>query len=337
MKKFFIVACSFLSYFNGLHAQNTEDHRLLIILDASENMKQPWNDKKTYYQTASQFINYLADSIYATNPNVKIAIRTYGHLSPASLDNCKDSRREIIFGKNNSTQIELRLLDIKPKGKPALGHAIEEAGKYDLLPTPEPIHCNSVLFVTASASTCDENFCSLSKTILEKRITGKQYVVSLKDDAQMQIAYACLGNYLPVTDNKNLHQAVATIASFYETDKVNVEETETIQKPIAEVANDPVINAYKTFREDPVVDTTKKTYIMFTSGLQATDISLQIQDYRSYKPYVTDIFVLPMSEKRAVASARYRVYYTITKNGAKEKRIKEFYARMNKDNTIDLD
>jgi hypothetical protein len=337
MRKIFITL-GFIGFLNNAPAQKVEDHRLLIILDASENMRQPWNTKKTLYQAASDFINHLADSIYATNPNVKISMRVYGHLSLANFNNCKDSHNEIIFGKNNSTQISLRLADIKPRGKAALSYAITEAARLDMQPGIEPIHCNSVLIITGSEESCDDNYCALSKQYLDKKITGKQYIVTLKDDTKMQTSYTCLGMYLPVTNAKNSKEAIATIAAFYETDKFVIpdNEVETIQKPIAEQEDDATINSYNTFRNGTVVDTTKKTFVLFTSSLGATDIQLLIQDDRDYKPY-TSGFTLPMKEKRSVTSARYRITYTINRGGTKEKRIKEFYARMKKDNVVDLD
>lgn len=295
-----------------------------------------WAENITRYQAASEFITRLADSIYAANPEVSIAIRAYGHTFPANYDNCKDSRTEVIFGKNNRIQIDLRLKDIKPKGKPALSFAIKQIAEVDMNFAPQSSHCFSIIFVTASENTCDDDYCAYAKSLLNSNVVSNKFVISMKDNERMQTQFDCLGRYLPVTDIEKMTAAIDTIKTYYETGFViKADPEEKIQRPIAEQENDPTINSYNTFKS--TTDAGQKSYLFFTSKLNAESIELFLQDGREFKPYKEVEVNLPMANKVIVTSGRYRVTYTTKGEAGVEKKIKEFYVRLNKDNNVDLD
>lgn len=336
MKRLLIILLLILSNVCRSYADAPKEHRLLIVLDASDNMLGSWAENVNRYQAASEFITRLADSIHAANPDVSIAIRAYGHTFPANYDNCKDSRTEVIFGKNNRIQIDLRLRDIKPKGKPALTFAIREIAKQDMNFAPQSSHCFSIIFVTASENTCDDDYCAYTKSLLNTDIVSNKFVISLKDNERTRAQYDCLGRYLPVTNIEEMSAVIDTIKSYYETGFVTkAEPEEKIQKPIAEQENDPTINSYNTFK--PSTDAGQKSYLFFTSKLNAESIELFLQDGREFKPYKEVEITLPMANKIIVTSGRYRVTYTTKGENGVEKKIKEFYVRLNKDNNVDLD
>ena len=335
MKKALVILLLILSNVTNAYADAPKEHRLLIVLDASENMLGTWGENATRYQAASEFIIRLADSIHKTNPDVSIAIRAYGHTFPATYNNCKDSRTEVIFGKNNQIQIDLRLKDIKPKGKPALSFAIREIAEVDMNFAPQSSHCFSIIFVTAGENSCDDEYCAYTKSLLNSGVVSNKFVISMKDNERTQSQYACMGRYMAVTDIEKMTAAIDTIKLYYETGFAKpVEIEEKIQKPIAEQENDPTINSYNTFK--PSTEVGKNSYLLFTSKLDAQSIELFLQDGREFKPYAAEVS-LPMPNKIIVTSGRYRVTYTTKGEAGVEKKIKEFYVRLNKDNNVDLD
>src|SRR6186997_1540025 len=108
----------FLTMCAAAKAQHTADNgmrqpRILLLLDGSSSMLQPWNTT-IRFKGAAKIIAALMDSIYSVNAGVEFGLRVYGHQSPAQNNDCFDSRLEVMFSKNNATQMSLRLASLKP-------------------------------------------------------------------------------------------------------------------------------------------------------------------------------------------------------------------------------
>src|SRR5690349_12339795 len=102
------AACLLSLLFLGTAAMaqgpGTRQPRILLLLDGSSSMLQPWNTT-IRFKAAGKVIAALMDSIYAVNPGVEFGLRVYGHQSPAQLNDCFDSRQEVMFSKNNAAQM----------------------------------------------------------------------------------------------------------------------------------------------------------------------------------------------------------------------------------------
>src|SRR5207245_1578115 len=79
--------------------------RILILLDGSSSMLQPWGKDLVRFSAAGKVVLSLMDSIYKVNNQVEFGLRVYGHQSPAQENNCTDTRQEVMFSKNNLTQM----------------------------------------------------------------------------------------------------------------------------------------------------------------------------------------------------------------------------------------
>src|ERR1051325_2479750 len=84
--------------------EGTRQPRILLLLDGSSSMLQPWGTGSIRFKAAANIISVLMDSIYAVNAGVEFGLRVYGHQSPAQNKDCYDSRQEVMFSKNNATQ-----------------------------------------------------------------------------------------------------------------------------------------------------------------------------------------------------------------------------------------
>ena len=79
--------------------------RILILLDGSSSMVNKWSGEQNRFSAAGEIILRLMDSIYKVNDQVEFSLRVYGHEHNVPENNCYDTRREVIFSKNNLTHI----------------------------------------------------------------------------------------------------------------------------------------------------------------------------------------------------------------------------------------
>lgn len=191
----------------------TRQPRILLLVDASSSMLQPWSAKATRFQTAASIITTLMDSIYAVNGGVEFGLRVYGHQSPAQANDCFDTRQEVMFSKNNVTQMGLRLASIRPFGVSPIAYSLQEAANNDLV--DEARNAYSIILITDGGESCGGNICDIVKQLLERKIYFKPYIISLVDYAPLKGQYACLGSYLQAAKPEEVPTAIKTIVDAY--------------------------------------------------------------------------------------------------------------------------
>ncbi len=192
---------------------NGRQPRILLLVDASSSMLQPWGSNATRFQTAAGIIGSLMDSIYAVNPDVEFGLRVYGHQSPAQNNDCFDSRQEVMFSKNNYTQMGLRLASLKPFGVSPIAYSLREAAANDLV--DEARNAYSIILITDGGESCGGNICDVAKMLLERKIYFKPYIISLVDYAPLRDQYSCLGAFLQAAKPGDIPVAIRTIVDAY--------------------------------------------------------------------------------------------------------------------------
>ncbi len=209
-----LVVC-FTGFVLNSSAQVDEEkqQRILLLLDGSSSMLQPWEKNEIRFRTAAKVITSLIDSIYKVNNQVEFGLRVYGHQHPAQDNNCFDTKREVMYSKDNLTQMELRLESLHPAGVSPIAYSIKEAVENDM---PDTRHYNySLILITDGGESCNGNICEVVRTLLEKKINFKSYIVSLVDYAPLKDQYDCMGSYLLVTQNGDIPKVVGTIVDGY--------------------------------------------------------------------------------------------------------------------------
>jgi len=187
--------------------------RILILLDGSSSMLQPWSDGSSRFKTAGRIITDLMDSIYRINDQVEFSLRVYGHQSPVQQNNCYDTKREVMFSKNNRTQMFLRLSSIEPNGVSPIAFSLKEAAEQDLI--NEQQNAYSIILITDGGESCNGNICEVVRTLLDKKIFFKPYILSMVDYTPLKQQYDCLGTYLQVAYTKEITPAITTIMESY--------------------------------------------------------------------------------------------------------------------------
>lgn len=208
----------------------TKQPRILLLLDGSSSMLEPWSGSDNRYKAAEAIITKLIDSVYKVNDQVEFALRVYGHQHPAQENNCFDTKREVMFSKNNLTQMQLRLDALHPSGVTPIAFSLQEAAENDLI--DQQHYSYSLILITDGGESCGGNICEVVKKLLEKKINFKPYILSLVDYGPLKQQYACLGEYLLVTKEQDIPAAVGTIVDGYR----NLITMKTIDKKLLQAA-----------------------------------------------------------------------------------------------------
>ncbi len=199
-----------------LQAQKNDEFkkpRILILLDGSSSMLSDWQIGESRFKVANKIVLALMDSIYKTNKEVEFSLRVYGHQSPVPDNNCTDTRNEVMFTKDNKAQMELRLASLKPKGVSPIAYSLKTAAESDFV--NERDYAYSLVLITDGGESCGGNICDVVKTLLDKKIQFKPYIVSLVDYAPLIDQYSCLGTYLQISKPEDIAIAINTIAGAY--------------------------------------------------------------------------------------------------------------------------
>jgi len=187
--------------------------RILILLDGSSSMLYKYNDQLIRFGAAGKIVETLIDSIYKVNNQVEFGLRVFGHQHPAQENNCTDTRREVMYSKDNYTQMSLRIASLHPSGVSPIAYALKEAATNDL--EDEVRNAYSIILITDGGESCNGDICDVVKTLIDRKIFFKPYILSLVDDAPLRTQYACLGNFLAVPKESDIVPAVSAIVSAY--------------------------------------------------------------------------------------------------------------------------
>lgn len=244
-KGFFLILLMAFSLAASGQADQPKQPRILILLDASSSMLQPWEKNQERYKTAARIITSLIDSVYKVNDQVEFALRVYGHQHPAQENNCYDTRREVMFSKDNLTQISLRLADIQSVGVSPIAFSLKEAAENDLV--EEKYFNYSLVLITDGGESCGGNICEVVKSLLDKKINFRPYIIGLVDYAPLREQYACLGNYLLTTKEPDIAKTVGTIVEAYRPMLKMTARTNKIETP---VTREPAIRTIEVPKTD---------------------------------------------------------------------------------------
>lgn len=234
-------------------ADKYKQYRVLILLDGSSSMVENWQPGESRFKAAGKLISKLIDSVYRFDKNVEFGLRVYGHQHTVGEKNCGDTKTEVMFSKDNLTQMELRLEDLKPLGVSPIAFSLQTAAETDFADNNN--YAYSLILVTDGGESCGGDICAVVQELLERKIQFRPYVVSLVDYAPLREQYSCLGTYLLSTNPQQMQQVVGTIAENYRKIlKIEVPKT----KPVP-VAKTPLPSALKidvpaiTFKKQEVV------------------------------------------------------------------------------------
>lgn len=182
---------------------NANKTRILLILDASGSMNESWEGKKRFETSKSMLVN-IVDSVERNNPDVEFGLRIFGHQSPKADKNCKDSKLEIPFAKNNSAKIKARLQSVEPQGWTPIAYSLlQAANDFEILPGVK----NAIILITDGLENCEGDLCAVAQALEAKRITLKPFIIGIQVPDIGKKEFDCLGYYFDIS-TKNAYQQV---------------------------------------------------------------------------------------------------------------------------------
>jgi Ca-activated chloride channel family protein len=143
--------------------------------------------------------------------NLEVALRMYGHQSPLQPQrDCKDTKLEVPFGKNNFGLIKSKIKLAQPKGTTPIAYSLEQSGP-DFPDCPE---CrNIIILITDGEEECEGDPCAVSASLQSKGIVLKPFVIGIGLDANFAKTFECVGKYFDATNEKSFQYAMGIIIS----------------------------------------------------------------------------------------------------------------------------
>jgi Ca-activated chloride channel family protein len=162
--------------------------RILFIFDASNSMNARWQSD-TRINIAKRILIEVVDSLEGT-PDVEMALRVFGHQTPFPPIDCKDTKLEIPFAKNNGRRIVNKIRGIVPKGGTLIAYSLEQAAE-DFLPCS---NCrNIIILITDGIEECGGDACAASEFLQRRGIALKPFIIGIGQD--FSEAFGCVGRY----------------------------------------------------------------------------------------------------------------------------------------------
>ena len=213
--RFSFMASLFLLLFYNAYGQTQPpkyvppETRILFIFDASQSMGGTW-EKETKMAVARKVLIHIIDSLEQV-PNVKLALRLYGHQSPVPPQNCQDTRLEVPFAKGNASLIRQKLRFLVPKGTTPIAHSLELGGN-DFPPDAENTR-NIIILITDGVEACDGDACAVSQQLQKKGIVLKPFVIGIGIDENFEQTFNCIGNYYNAGYEEKLIEVMHVVIS----------------------------------------------------------------------------------------------------------------------------
>jgi Ca-activated chloride channel family protein len=183
--------------------------RILFIFDVSQSMGGLWQ-KESKIVIARRVLIDMIDSLQQL-PNVKMALRLYGHQSPVPPQNCNDTRLEVPFARDNAPLIRQKLRFIVPKGTTPIAYSLEMGGG-DFPPDVENCR-NIIILITDGVEACDGDACAVSQDLQRKGIVLKPFVIGIGIDENFEQTFSCIGNYYNAAYEEKLTEVMHVVIS----------------------------------------------------------------------------------------------------------------------------
>ena len=180
--------------------------RILFVFDASQSMYGRWQSD-TKFNIATRLFSSLLDSLRSVQ-DLELALRVYGHQKPFPPQDCKDSKLEVPFAKDNIARIKHVLKIINPNGTTPIAYSLSlAAGDF-----PPCDHCrNVIILITDGLEECGGDPCAASAELQQKGIVLKPFIVGIGKNFKDQ--FECVGTYFDASNEKEFSNALKIIIS----------------------------------------------------------------------------------------------------------------------------
>ncbi len=227
-------------YGQSAQQQISERTRILFLFDASGSMLAPWEN--TYrIAAAKKLLSDLVDSL-RVNPNLELALRVYGHQFHRKYQNCKDTRLEVPFAKNNHDDIKRKLLNITPQGTTPIAYSLQQAANdFD----PNTNTRNIIIIITDGIESCDGDPCAVSLALQRRNIFLKPFIIGIGMDKNFEEQFKCVGEFVDAKNINSFRRALSSaITQSLQKATVSVELLDINNQPTETNVNVTFMNSF---------------------------------------------------------------------------------------------
>ncbi len=204
-KKYVLATLLLLLVSSAFAQQKT---RILFLLDASGSM---WArmESDNRINVAKNLLGKMVDSLQQFD-FVEVGLRVYGHTSPKAAQNCKDTRLEVPFAKNNAATIKQKLQNIKPKGTTLIAYSLTQAA-YDF-PQQQGWR-NVIILITDGLEECDGDPCAVSEALQKQGVILRPFVIGVGGNDQFAVEFECVGRYFDARTEEDFENILGNVVS----------------------------------------------------------------------------------------------------------------------------
>lgn len=178
------------------------------MLDASGSMYATM-DRDTRINVAKRLLNKIMDSL-ARAKNVEVALRVYGHNSPPSRRDCKDTRLEVPFKQGNHNEIKREVNKLVPKGTTLIAYSLQQAA-YDF--PKEPGVRNVIVLITDGIEECQGDPCAVSEALQSSGVILRPFIVGIGSTEDFRKAFECVGRYYDANTEADFDNVLNVVVS----------------------------------------------------------------------------------------------------------------------------
>ncbi len=186
----------------------TPKTRILFVLDASGSMYANM-DRDTRIVVAKRLLTRLVDSLEDMD-EVELALRVYGHQSPKTQRDCKDTRLEVPFRSKNHSLIKEEIRDIRPKGTTLIAYSLEQAA-YDF-PKQEGVR-NVIILITDGLEECEGDPCAVSAALQKQGVILRPFIIGLGLNDDFKAQFECVGRFFEAETENDFKEVLNVVIS----------------------------------------------------------------------------------------------------------------------------
>lgn len=206
MKKLLVLLFCLIAAYGSLQAQHKT--RILFLLDGSGSMYAKMQNE-TRISAAKRLLGNMVDSLRNV-PDLEIALRIYGHRSPSSAQDCKDTKLEVPFAPDNHDEMLGVIKALTPKGTTLIAYSLQEAA-YDF-PKDDNVR-NVIILITDGLEECAGDPCAISEALQRQGVILKPFIIGVGGDPTFLQFYDCVGRYFDATTEAEFETILGVVVS----------------------------------------------------------------------------------------------------------------------------
>ncbi|MGZ5243336.1 MAG: vWA domain-containing protein [Bacteroidia bacterium] len=188
-----------------LQAQDSKKTRFLFLLDCSGSMENTMNGQKRM-AVAHRILNRMVDSLKDV-PNVELAFRTYGLHGSRTEENCRDTKLEVPFYKNNSAAIKEKVGQSKPNGTTPIAFSLTQSAS----DFPNSNANNFIILITDGLEECKGDPCAVSQALQSRKIILKPFIIGLGMKEDYSKYFDCVGRFYNAQTEADFQTILSTV------------------------------------------------------------------------------------------------------------------------------